>query len=65
LRDRGIRRLEISVVDYSGAADAVRQAGFVRREEHIPLVAMPLTPLGTEAVEPGVEWRLLPIDLDR
>lgn len=64
-RGEGIRRLEISVMDASGAADAVRQAGFVRREETIRLVAMPLTPLGTDAVAAGVEWRLLPIDLDR
>ena len=65
LRTRGIRRLEISVTDQSGAAAAVRQVGFVAREERIPLVAMPLTPLGTEAVAAGVEWRVLPIDLDR
>ena len=65
LRERGTRRLEISVVDESAAAASVRQAGFVRREETIPLVAMPLTPLGAEAVAAGVEWRVLPVDLDR
>ena len=65
LRERGTRRLEISVMDESAAAASVRQAGFVRREETIPLVAMPLTPLGTEAVAAGVEWRVLPVDLDR
>lgn len=65
LRTRGIRRLEISVMDRSAAAAAVRQAGFVAREERIPLVAMPLTPPGTACVAAGVEWRVLPIDLDR
>ena len=65
LRQAGMRRVEISVMDDSHLAAEVGRAGFVLREERIPVVAMPLTPLGTEAMGVGAEWRLLPIDLDR
>lgn len=65
LREAGMRKLEISVMDGSQVAAEVGRAGFVVREERIPIVAMPLTPLGTEAMGAGAEWRLLPIDLDR
>ncbi|HEV8400343.1 MAG TPA: hypothetical protein VGQ18_10970 [Gemmatimonadales bacterium] len=62
---RGIERLELSVMGESRVAAAVQRAGFVQREEQIPVVAMPLTARGTEALESGAEWRLLPVDLDR
>ncbi len=65
LRARGVGRLEVSVMDDSPVAVGVRRAGFLRRPDAIPVVAMPLTPLGTEAIAVGAEWRLLPIDLDR
>lgn len=61
----GIRRLELSVMGESRVAAAAQRAGFVPREERIPVVAMPLTAVGTEALESGAEWRLLPVDLDR
>jgi len=65
LRQAGMRRLEISVMDESQFAAEVGRAGFALREERIPVVAMPLTPLGAAAMEVGAEWRLLPVDLDR
>ena len=65
LRQAGMRKLEISVMDQSRLAAEVGRAGFILREERIPVVAMPLTPFGTEAMGVGSEWRLLPIDLDR
>ncbi len=65
LREAGVQRLELSVMGESRVAAEVRRAGFLPRQERIPVVAMPLTPPGTEAIESGAEWRLLPIDLDR
>jgi len=61
----GIERLELSVMGESRVAAAAQRAGFVPREERIPVIAMPLTGIGTEALESGAEWRLLPVDLDR
>jgi len=49
----------------SQVADAVQRAGFLPRPEHVSVLALPLTALGTEAMTVGCEWRLLPIDLDR
>lgn len=61
----GIQRLELSVMGESRVAAATQRAGFVPRDERIPVVALPLTALGTAALESGAEWRLLPVDLDR
>ena len=61
----GIQRLELSVMAESRVAEAVQRAGFVPREERIPVVALPLTAQGTDVLESGAEWRLLPVDLDR
>jgi hypothetical protein len=65
LRRAGARRLELYALDRSRLSSAARRAGFVPREDRIPLVALPLTVLGAEAVRLCPEWRLLPIDLDR
>jgi hypothetical protein len=65
LRDTGATRLEIWVMHESQAANAVRRAGFLSRPERIPLLALPLTALGTEAMAAGREWQFMPIDLDR
>ena len=65
LREGGAERLEISVMAGSQLAREVRRAGFVPRQDCIPVVAMPLSPLGTEAIAVGAEWRVLPVDLDR
>jgi len=61
----GIERVELSVMDESRVAAAAQRAGFVPREERIPVVALPLTAAGTEVLESRAEWRLLPVDLDR
>ena len=60
-----IERIELRVMGESRLADATQRAGFVPREERIPVVALPLTAAGAEALESGAEWRLLPVDLDR
>jgi hypothetical protein len=65
LRHNGAAWLEICVMAESQAASEVRRAGFLPRQERTPVVALPLTALGAEAIAAGSEWRLLPIDLDR
>jgi len=65
LRDAGMMKLELSVMAESQLAAEAGRAGFVLREERIPVVALSLTPLGAEAMGVGAEWRLLPVDLDR
>jgi hypothetical protein len=65
LRETGAERLEVSVMAGSQVASEVRRVGFVPREDCIPVVAMPLSPLGTQAIGVGAEWRVLPVDLDR
>ena len=57
--------LEAWVVAESQAASEARRAGFWPRHDHIPLMALPLTALGTEATAAGSEWRVDPVDLDR
>ena len=65
LRDAGTERVEVSVMAGSRLAGEVRRAGFVPRQDCVPVVAMPLSPLGTKAIAVGAEWRVLPVDLDR
>ncbi len=65
VRQAGATRLELSVMAGSSAAREVRRAGFLPRADQLPVMAMPLTPLGVETVRGAADWRLLPIDLDR
>lgn len=65
LRKTGAMRLEVWAMVESQAAREIRRAGFVPRADRIPVLALPLTALGVEAVGPGADWRLLPVDLDR
>ncbi len=65
LRGRGGERLEAWVMDMSRAEGEFRRAGFLPREEQVPIVARAFTPLGTEVVGAAPEWRILPVDLDR
>jgi hypothetical protein len=65
LRARGGERLEAWVMGASRAEGEFRRAGFLPREEQVPMIARAFTPLGAEVVGAVPEWRLLPVDLDR
>jgi hypothetical protein len=65
LRERGAARLEVYVMAASHAEREFRRAGFLPREELVPVLARPFTPLGAEVVAAAAEWRILPVDLDR
>jgi hypothetical protein len=65
LRGRGGERLEAWVMGASRAEGEFRRAGFLPREEQVPVVARAFTPLGAEVVGAVPEWRVLPVDLDR
>lgn len=65
VRLAGAARVELWVMGNSQVAAELQRAGFVARDEQAPVVAMPLTPLGTEAMGVGAEWRVFPVDLDR
>jgi hypothetical protein len=61
----GGARVESYVMAGSRVEREFRRAAFVPREEVVPLLARPLTTIGSEIVEGASEWRVLPIDLDR
>lgn len=65
LRERGAARLEVYVMAASRAEREFRRAGFLPREELVPVLARPFTPLGSEVVAAAAGWRMLPVDLDR
>jgi len=65
LRERGAERLEVYVLGASRAEREFRRAGFLPREEIVPVLARSFTPLGSEVVAAAVGWRILPVDLDR
>lgn len=58
-------RLEIWVMQESQAANAVRRAGFLRRQERAPVLAQPLTDRGADVLAAVRDWQLLAVDLDR
>jgi hypothetical protein len=61
----GGARVESYVMPGSRVEREFRRAAFLPREEVVPLLARPLTTLGSEVVEMASEWRILPVDLDR
>ncbi|HVH09237.1 MAG TPA: hypothetical protein VM736_05530 [Gemmatimonadales bacterium] len=65
LQRAGVPRLEAWVTVDSRAATEARRVGFVPRHDRIPLMALPITELGAEAIAAAPEWRLVLIDLDR
>jgi len=65
LRAAGAARLEVSVMADSQWTAEARRAGFVPREDRIPILARSFTDIGAAVVAAGARWRLLLIDLDR
>jgi len=65
LRRAGTARLEITVMADSQMAVEARRAGFLARDDRIPMLARSFTESGAAVVAAGSEWRLLSIDLDR
>jgi hypothetical protein len=65
LRERDAERVEVYVMAGSSAEREFRRAGFLAREELVPVLARPFTTLGTGVVEAAAAWRILPVDLDR
>ena len=65
LRDAGATGLHVWVMAGSRAAQEARRAGFLPREDRIPIMALPLTALGAEATAAATQWQLQLIDLDR
>jgi hypothetical protein len=65
VRERGAERLEVYVMAASRAERDFRRAGFLLREEFVPVLARAFTTLGSEVVAAAAEWRILPVDLDR
>ena len=65
LRRAGTARLEITVMADSQMSVEARRAGFLARDDRIPILARSFTEIGAAVVAAGSEWRLLSIDLDR
>ncbi len=65
LRRRGCVRLQTATVAESALGRALRRCGFVPRPEAVPLVALPLTPLGEACVQAVKDWEITELDCDR
>lgn len=64
-RGAGVTRLEVYVMAGSRAEREFRRAGFLAREERLPVLALGFNEAGSRAVAAAPEWRLLPLDFDR
>lgn len=65
LRRRRCTRLQVTTLAESALARALQRCGFMPRSEGVPLVALPLTPLGETCVRAGTAWEITDLDCDR
>ncbi len=65
LRRRRCERLQVTTVAESALGRALRRCGFIPRPETVPLVALPLTPLGEECTRSVRDWEITDVDCDR
>lgn len=65
LRRGGSTRLWISTLEDSRFAGELRRAGFVRRQDSYPVVALALTEAGAAALRSTSTWEITDLDCDR
>jgi len=65
VRAWGARRLQIEVVRDSEFGGELQAAGFVVRNDFVPVYAYPITPSGSQAVRAIKEWEITSLDMER
>jgi hypothetical protein len=65
LRERGVERLQTSVLRSSPLGRELRASGFRQREEGVRFGAVPCSPRGQALLDAGAEWEITDIDCDR
>jgi hypothetical protein len=65
LRDMGCSRIQMWTLVGSPLAREMRRVGFLPRAERHQVLALPLTPLGEEAVRAAPRWEITDLDCDR
>ncbi len=65
LRRRGCTRLQLSTIAESAFGRALRRAGFIPREDTVPIVARALTPLGEACLRAAEHWEITDLECDR
>ena len=65
LRERGVTRLQLSVLRASPLAQELRGTGFREREQGSRFGAIPCSPRGRTLLDGGSEWEITDIDCDR
>ena len=65
LRRRGCARLQVSTIAGSAFGRALRRAGFIPRDDTVPLLARALTPAGAACVAAVDAWEITDLECDR
>jgi len=65
LRRRGCTRLQVSTIAESAFGRALRRAGFIPRDDTVPLLAKALTPAGAACVAAVGSWEITDLECDR
>ena len=65
LRQRGCTRLQVSTIAGSAFGRALRRAGFIPRDDTVPLLARALTPAGAACVAAVDAWEITDLECDR
>ncbi len=65
LRRRGCTRLQVSTIAESTFGRALRQAGFIPRDDTVPILAKALTPAGAACLRAIDAWELTDLECDR
>jgi hypothetical protein len=65
LRRCGVERLHVCTLRDGALARELTRAGFIRRNDPMPLFALPLTDAGQDAVRAAAEWEVTAFDMER
>src|SRR5436190_86247 len=65
LRRRGCTRLQVSTIAGSAFGRVLRRAGFIPRDDTVPLLARALTPAGAACVAAVDAWEITDLECDR
>ena len=65
LRRRGCTRLQVSTLAESAFGRALRKAGFIPREDTVPVLAKALTPAGEACLRAVDDWEITDLECDR
>ena len=61
----GGRRLQVETLEHSALAREFEHAGFLRRDDIVPVFARSFTPEGAAAMRDAASWELTSLDMER